>query len=828
MKKEDAEVMAGWKRSPGKFIEDVFGLGMPKLKAGYQIGINTELEDIKADWFEPFVKGKQITWQQWVVVLAVERAVAGGKRFISVSSGRGIGKSCIMAIILLWFLICHKDAQIPCTAPGAQQMYDVLWKEVAKWHDKLPENFKNLIEVGATYIRVKERPLSWFARAATARKEKPEALSGIHSDDVMLLVDEACFDEQTEILTEDGFKFIKDLGGERVLAMGEDGEAKFEEVEHKHKYEGEREMYFYKGRGCNFAVTSNHRMVYRTRKSMNLRLKEIKELDKSGNVSFPRKVEYQGRGGESYVVAGYASARKVFKELEFKMEDWVKLVAWYLAEGSIDKNNYLIISQYEGVNAEKCREIEGLLNRMGIKYTQYKSTDYHIRYPQISVELKKYGTGFLNKRIPRYIKHSQYADVFLDTFVKGDGYVRGERRIFYTSSTGMADDLQEMLYLTGSAGTKNERKKERKKFYKDHYIQSLSPSFCVYERRPTDIKYRGRNVRTETFKGPVYCVTVPSGRIFVRRGGQCLWTGNSGVPDEVFEIGIGSLTNKNAIVLMISNYTRNTGYFHRSQLNKYGDFQVLSFSAVDSPIVERDAVDRALREGEDSNEYRVNICGMPPKIDEEIKGYIPLLREADLRFTSMNELVQPIVLGIDPSGQGRNKTVIVARDPFRAVCMGRWDDLKPVQIMQKTSEIIEALKVNPDNVFLDAFGVGAEVMSEFMRARRFINGVMVGNPATDHQRFINLKAEMSWRAREWLVKGGELTGTYEDWEEVLGIRYFSEVSKIKIMGKRAMVAAGLKSPDLWDALVLTFTREFYEVPDENTEIPEAFDPFSIL
>lgn len=493
MKKEDAEVMAGWKRTPGKFIEDVFGLGMPKLKTGYQIGINTELEDIKADWFEPFVKGKQITWQQWVVVLAVERAVAGGKRFISVSSGRGIGKSCVMAILLLWFLICHKDAQIPCTAPGAQQMYDVLWKEVAKWHDKLPENFKNLIEVGATYIRVKERPLSWFARAATARKEKPEALSGIHSDDVMLLIDEA-----------------------------------------------------------------------------------------------------------------------------------------------------------------------------------------------------------------------------------------------------------------------------------------------------------------------------------------------SGVPDEVFEIGIGSLTNKNAIVLMISNYTRNTGYFHRSQLNKYGDFQVLSFSAVDSPIVERDAVDRALREGEDSNEYRVNICGMPPKIDEEIKGYIPLLREADLRFTAMNELVQPIVLGIDPSGQGRNKTVIVARDPFRAVCMGMWGDLKPVQIMQKTSEIIEALKVNPDNVFLDAFGVGAEVMSEFMKARRFINGVMVGNPASDHQRYINLKAEMSWRAREWLVKGGELTGTYEDWEEVLGIRYFSEVSKIKIMGKRAMVAAGLKSPDLWDALVLTFTREFYEVPDENTEIPEAFDPFSIL
>ena len=70
-------------------------------------------------------------------------------------------------------------------------MYDVLWKELVKWLKLMPEQIQGLYEWSNTYIRVKERPETWFARAKTARKEAPEALAGVHGDYVMFVIDEA-------------------------------------------------------------------------------------------------------------------------------------------------------------------------------------------------------------------------------------------------------------------------------------------------------------------------------------------------------------------------------------------------------------------------------------------------------------------------------------------------------------------------------------------------------------------------------------------------------------------------------------------------------------
>lgn len=80
---------------------------------------------------------------------------------------------------------------MPCTAPTSQQMFDVLWKEVALWHGRMPEGIKALFEVLDSYVRIKERYKTWFARAATGRKENPEALAGVHGEHVALIADEA-------------------------------------------------------------------------------------------------------------------------------------------------------------------------------------------------------------------------------------------------------------------------------------------------------------------------------------------------------------------------------------------------------------------------------------------------------------------------------------------------------------------------------------------------------------------------------------------------------------------------------------------------------------
>jgi hypothetical protein len=160
---------------------------------------------------------------------------------------------------------------------------------------------------------------------------------------------------------------------------------------------------------------------------------------------------------------------------------------------------------------------------------------------------------------------------------------------------------------------------------------------------------------------------------------------------------------------------------------------------------------------------------------------------------------------------------------------GKWADLRPNQIAKKVCEIADELKILPENIIIDSFGVGASVLNEFLLLKRYIQGVLIGDPASEKSRYVNTKAEMYWRLREWILKGGELVGNLSQWEELLSIRYYSEISKIKIMGKKTMAENGLLSPDLSDALSLTFLREYYETHkgEDETEV-ERFDPYGGL
>lgn len=193
----DIQLMRRFQKSPVFFVEKMWKLVPQPIKPQYKVLVERlasegRWKDIKAGYFEPFIKKSHITWQQWMTLMSVELAIAGkGSRKISIVSGHGTGKSCSIAWLLLWFLFCHKDAQIPCTAPTSNQMHDVLWKEIAIWRGKLPKGLQDKYDWTTEYVRITESPETWFARARTASKDNSEALAGVHGDHVMVLVDEA-------------------------------------------------------------------------------------------------------------------------------------------------------------------------------------------------------------------------------------------------------------------------------------------------------------------------------------------------------------------------------------------------------------------------------------------------------------------------------------------------------------------------------------------------------------------------------------------------------------------------------------------------------------
>lgn len=199
----DVKVFIKMRKSSLEFVRVIFNLVPQPVKEEY---IETFQEGLKLkgkawdnfcltvspSWFVAYIEGQHLTWQQSLILYGVDKAVKGECSMrLSIVSGHGIGKSMVLSLIILWFLFIHPQCQVACTSPGREQLYDVLWKELKKWIDRMPKYVSDLYIWETTHIRMKENPEVWFARAKTASKENTEALAGVHADWVLIAVDEA-------------------------------------------------------------------------------------------------------------------------------------------------------------------------------------------------------------------------------------------------------------------------------------------------------------------------------------------------------------------------------------------------------------------------------------------------------------------------------------------------------------------------------------------------------------------------------------------------------------------------------------------------------------
>lgn len=118
-------------------------------------------------------------------------AVARGERRVSVRSGHGVGKSTTVAILCIWYLLTRYPVKIVITAPTSAQLFDALFAEIKRWVNVLPVQVQQLLNVKSDRVEIAAAPETGFISARTSRAESPEALQGIHADNVLLIADEA-------------------------------------------------------------------------------------------------------------------------------------------------------------------------------------------------------------------------------------------------------------------------------------------------------------------------------------------------------------------------------------------------------------------------------------------------------------------------------------------------------------------------------------------------------------------------------------------------------------------------------------------------------------
>ena len=146
----------------------------------------TRYRDDPAGFSEHVIKMQPLPWQREVM-----DAIASGERRVSVRSGHGVGKSSCAASLILWYLLTRYPAKVVVTAPTASQLYDALFAEVKRRLKEMPPAISKLLEATSDRIVLKSSPTETFCSARTSSKERPESLAGVHSENVLLIADEA-------------------------------------------------------------------------------------------------------------------------------------------------------------------------------------------------------------------------------------------------------------------------------------------------------------------------------------------------------------------------------------------------------------------------------------------------------------------------------------------------------------------------------------------------------------------------------------------------------------------------------------------------------------
>lgn len=170
-----------------------------------------------------------------------------------------------------------------------------------------------------------------------------------------------------------------------------------------------------------------------------------------------------------------------------------------------------------------------------------------------------------------------------------------------------------------------------------------------------------------------------------------------------------------------------------------------------------------------------------------------------------------LVIGVDPAISDHDRCAIIRRRGREVYKAETFYNLNTMELVGQIRKIIETER--PHKVYIDCIGIGAGIVDRLIEAGYSqVEGINVARRAEQHDSYKNLRAELWARMKEWL--SGEMPVSLPDSDELqgdltsLGYKYDSS-ARLQIESKDDLRKRGMKSPDLADALALTFYEGSY-------------------
>jgi thymidylate synthase ThyX len=362
-----------------------------------------------------------------------------------------------------------------------------------------------------------------------------------------------CYDADTEVLTEDGWKKWPDVDGSETFATVNPDTENLEYQRATEHFAGDYdgEMYRVRSEQVDLLVTPNHRMWVKAHDTQANKRSEEPYRVRLADEIFGRRVAYQNtaiwRGQESGMVEIPGTKRvwqarnrttnttRHYVGSEFPLEEFARFLGHWLAEGSLN-GHQICIAQNRG---EKLKAIASNIRAMGLPAYEVATGHGTIRTQNVALRdsLASCERSAHDKRIPRYVHDwgPSILRVFLEAYADGDGSRRSDcnHTVLYTTSIEMADELQILAIKAGwSANIRVDDRTglervlpsgQRFKNARPCYVVSL-----VKTRTHPLVNHNGaKNDSWVPYKGKVYCVKVPNGLLFVRRNGKPVVSGNT-------------------------------------------------------------------------------------------------------------------------------------------------------------------------------------------------------------------------------------------------------------------------------------------------------------
>ena|GEM_PF-5011615 len=360
-------------------------------------------------------------------------------------------------------------------------------------------------------------------------------------------IDGTCYSDDTEVLTERGWKRFGDIdiNTDRFATRNQQTKAfEWQKATYYHEADFDGEMVRFHSRSLDLLVSPNHRMVvsglprrlggsrHREHGEVFVKAEDL-EAGTTCRQGIPATSAWVGEERASFEIASQtvkSSWRGTPRDYTFDGDDFVAFMGMWLAEGCLGGESYVFVSQLE--KSKGFGPFRALLAKMLGHEPAYDGRVWRFKNRALHDYLAQFGHA-RDKYVPDEIKNlsKRQLEIFWRYYLLGDGHIEPSgRQMIITSSCRMAGDLQEIAQKLGASASVSQRTTAQDLTFPDGHVvsaENCGPSYALRLRKTAYQQFRSERV---PYRGKIRCVSVPNEVLYVRRNGKPAWCGNTVAP----------------------------------------------------------------------------------------------------------------------------------------------------------------------------------------------------------------------------------------------------------------------------------------------------------